>query len=178
MRNIRNKYKFITGVFLTFVLGVGGGAMTMAAIPSSSTSLITACRDDSTGSLRVVDTDNSESCVSGESQVVWSGEQSAVLRVVYDPERLDEGIPIPSTQYSRGILGTKKVFENGEGSNLVGFCVHLAFQPLYANSSSLASSSYDAHTPGVVSGACGSGYEAFIACPGSCVDASPYYFTN
>ena len=66
----RGAVGFTAGVVVTGLL-VGGGAA-IAAIPSTSTSAITACASRSTGALRVIDYQAGARCSNRESTVSWT----------------------------------------------------------------------------------------------------------
>jgi hypothetical protein len=53
---------------------IGGIQVAQAAIPDSSTGVITGCYHNSTGALRVIDAQAGQTCGSGQTQLTWNQE--------------------------------------------------------------------------------------------------------
>jgi hypothetical protein len=126
-----------------------------AAIPHTATKMISACRDNTTGDLRVIDVQDSETCSGSETALQWSGHQTATVNIAVDPE--DETL---SENYdasvSRNVISATRITTSPTDN---GYCINLPFTPLYGTVGSL----YGVNNSGDVDSLCGgSGYEAFV----------------
>jgi len=65
----KRKFAAVTAAASMVLIGVGTAAY--AAIPNSSTGVITGCRNNSTGALRVIDYQAGTRCKSGETTLNW-----------------------------------------------------------------------------------------------------------
>lgn len=101
-----------------------------AAIPHSTTKMISACRDNSTGALKVIDAENSATCGGSETLLTWGGEQTAVVHISNDS---NSNYPFEyDAELSRNAATVVKVSEVGA---LDGFCVDLPFTPIHSSDS-------------------------------------------
>lgn len=81
--------KIALGVSSALVAVSGATAGVFAAIPHSTTGIISACRANSDGTVRLIDTQAGASCNGSETAISWaSGDSShsALLRINPDPE--------------------------------------------------------------------------------------------
>lgn len=126
-----------------------------AVIPDSQTSLITACRNNASGSLGVLDDQVGVFCKNMETQLTWSGARSAIARFDYVPSD-PHGPGVFSPQESRGIDTYKAVVYEG----LPGYCIHVPFRPKFV-SPNLAYTLHadDQDERSIVSTSCGPGFE-------------------
>ena len=80
---IKNKLSFMVAIMTAAVIGGVTTAFVQAAIPSS-TGIISGCRSNLTGVLRVIDTEDSETCATGETAVDWhEGENTALIHILF-----------------------------------------------------------------------------------------------
>jgi hypothetical protein len=162
MKQLFNRYKKIvvaTGLLAVGVAAVGVASATFAAIPHTVTKEISACRNDSTGALRVIDAEASETCSTGETGLSWSGAQTAIATYDYDvSDPLGPGVY--SASKSRNVASQKIGSYETETSSIAGVCIHLNFTPKFANPQP-AYTTYDTDSADIVTTACGSGYEYF-----------------
>jgi hypothetical protein len=146
-------------VIVAVAVGIGGA--TFAAIPHSVTKEISACRDNTSGALRVIDAEASATCNTGETGLSWSGAQTAIAAYDYD-ESDPLGPGVYNASNSRNVASQKIGNYETENSSMAGICMHLSFTPKFV-SPQPAYSTYDADGAGsdIVESACGSGYEYF-----------------
>jgi hypothetical protein len=57
---------------ITALLVIVGATVAFAAIPHSATGVITGCRHNSTGALRVIDAEAGATCAGNETQLTWN----------------------------------------------------------------------------------------------------------
>lgn len=159
MKILHKKSLLVLGVVAAFVMGVSVTAVTFATIPGSTNKVISACRDTSTGSLRVIDAEANETCNSGEVSLTWSGAQSAIAAFSTD----SLGQPSFNSTGSRDISDIKAgTYDDGNGGVVEGFCLHLDFTPKFISPDPQYSSLRDSDVA-IIASACGSGYEFFTA---------------
>lgn len=122
---------------ISVLIGVGLLALSIiistsvfAAIPHSTTKMISACRDNTSGSLKVIDVQNSQTCSGSETLLEWGGEQTAVVHISSDS---NSSYPFEyDAELSRNAATVVKVSEIGA---LDGFCVDLPFTPIHSSDS-------------------------------------------
>jgi hypothetical protein len=71
---VKNKISLVGIILISVAVGGATTAGVMAAIPDSSGN-INGCYDNSTGALRVINSENSDTCSSGETALNWSQAQ-------------------------------------------------------------------------------------------------------
>lgn len=78
--------RFFAAIVAATMVGGLTTAMVMASVPNSTTGVIDGCYD-SNGALRVIDTEASATCDTGETPVSWNGSNTMTLtkRASYDP---------------------------------------------------------------------------------------------
>lgn len=155
---------------------VTGGLLTTgvsAMIPHSKTMVISACRDNITGLLYVIDEQAGNTCDSSQTSITWGGEQSAVAFVSYTEP---EGVPTLAVEkgLSRNIKSSKQAVIDTLGG--LGLCVNVSFDLRYVSSSE----AYTVINPGDANGdlirsECGSNYDAFVTPMGAWI---PIYFSE
>jgi hypothetical protein len=125
---IANDKLWVVGLVSLFITLFGVITVTKAAIPDSETKVISACRDNTSGSLKVIDAENSGTCSGSETLLTWGGEQTAVVHIGNDSTSSFPFKYEPS--FSRNVTSVAQSV--GVGS-LDGFCVDLPFVPLHSS---------------------------------------------
>lgn len=72
LKSLNKNFKYIIGITLASVVGGASAAFVSAAIPNSSTGVISGCYVPITGTLRVIDNQAGQSCATGEVALVWN----------------------------------------------------------------------------------------------------------
>lgn len=110
------------------VAGSGAAVGVFAAIPHSTSGIISACYTNTTGALRVIDSQASAACENDETALSWSSattdKNTALMHITPDPN--DEASFILDTAKSRNIIAATTI--NQDGTRY--FCAKVAFQPL------------------------------------------------
>jgi hypothetical protein len=101
----------LTIVGLAIVVLLGGGLIAQAAIPDSA-GVIHACRKNSGGALRVIDTDAGQTCMANETALNW---RQGVPLALFDPNVLGSSLQVPAD----GLLHSLHV-ECAAGSAITG----------------------------------------------------------
>ena len=124
---------------LVAVAALFGGAVTtvavFAAIPNSSTGLISACRNNLTGALRAIDAQSGATCGFGSTGLSWpststgdgDSTHSALLRV--EASLADPTDYVMDPARSRNIVDAKMVYDTTPGSEGKSLCIKVAFTP-------------------------------------------------
>jgi hypothetical protein len=116
------------GVVLAILLGALivalAGSQAIAAVPHSSTGVVTSCYD-STGALRVVDTERGGACATGETPLTWNAttvsatqwSSAAIKQMNPNPGVLDLAMLQPGNKLPAGswILTASVLIANGAG---------------------------------------------------------------
>lgn len=181
LAKLQKKYKHWAAVFLLIVVSVTATAGVMAAIPHSTSGVISACRNTFTGALKAIDTQSGAGCGVFETPLNWNSHQSGVVFFEHMPSSPGSdfyGSYNPAK--SRNVTSVKAVLpaEDTAGGGIGGFCVDLPFAPLVAVSDAGAdiTSYYAAKGDGSVTSYCGAGYDFYIA--GPTVANGGWYVTN
>lgn len=178
--------------------GVATTAAVFAAIPNSSTGLISACRNNLTGALRAIDAQVGATCGFGSTALSWpstntgdgDSTHSALLRLKPDPS--DPANYVIDNTRSRNVLDVKTVADpNPENADYRSLCVKLTFTPevkvvgsvdvLGGGSLTNISIVTDGEaTAGGITGVCGSGYHGIAFLNPNSGDAvgRSFFFSN
>jgi|SRR5579862_1208554 len=148
---ITKNLKFITAILLASLVGGLTTNLVRASVPDSS-GVIHACRNDLRESVSIIDTDNSESCGTGETALSWNN--GPQVDYIY----LDSSADLNTTD-SQGVLAHAVI----DG----GLCLNMNFSPRIGipdgspgyPSIALAS---DPYTSSTLSDVCGSGYNVMV----------------
>lgn len=123
------------------VAGSGATAVVFAAIPHSTTKVISACRANDNGAIRVIDAQAGATCEETETALNWASAgdgdstHSASLRLVPDPQ--DSTNFVMSPQRSRNIVQvTTKEDVNNPGYRTL--CIQVTFDPEHTRSTQAA----------------------------------------
>lgn len=165
---------------ISLVIGIGATVGVFAAIPHSTTKVISACRNNVSGALRVIDLQSGAQCNFLEKGLSWNGDletpsagaKTAVFRQI--PDTSDSDFPYAySPQYSRGILSHKKLVANDPVNNPTdnrGYCIELDFTVAFTTSNGGSNTEGLVFYPASLDGsglsidtACGPGYDALIS---------------
>lgn len=171
---IMYKKQFVAMSVLVVGLVIGFGTITFAEMPHTDTKLISACRDNSTGSLRVIDAQASETCDTGETSLTWSGAQSAIARFDPSDSFLENGLynASKSRNISSYIVGS---YDDGNGNDYgTGYCINVNFTPRFVSPTPTYSLSDGGSEADLVTNACGLGYDYFL----KNTSGITYYFTE
>lgn len=124
------------GVFAAIIASSGVAAVTFASIPHSTTGVISACRANSDGAVRVIDAESGATCEASETAMSWASaadgnsSHSALLRLDPNPEDSTNYVMNPAR--SRNIVDVKTVnIPDGEGARML--CIKAAFDPEVAD---------------------------------------------
>lgn len=125
---ITNDKLLVVGMASLFIALFCVITVTKAAIPDSETKMISACRDNTSGSLKVIDAENSATCSGSETLLTWGGERTAVMHVSNDST---SSYPFEyDAELSRNVTSVDQI--SGVGT-LDGFCVDLPFTPIHSS---------------------------------------------
>lgn len=110
------------------IAGTGATMAAFAAIPHSTTGVISGCYATSDGAVRVIDAQDSETCEPGETALNWNvagagSQTSAVLHL--DPDPNDNTTYVMDAARSRNVLDVKTL--DLEGNKYL--CIKVAFRP-------------------------------------------------
>ena len=154
----------ILAVLSIFFVGIFIGGIAYGAIPHSTSKVITACRNDSNGTLKVINAEIGETCGSSASVLSWDGSQSAIVHI--DNDQNAQTFPLSyNPNKSRNILNVTRVYSDGISIPSDGFCIDLSFRPLYGSDRGSSQIEVDFDENGTLEAYCGQStdYEAFIA---------------
>lgn len=170
------------------IAGSGAAVGVFAAIPHSTTGTISACYTNTTGALRVIDSQANATCEAGETALSWSSattdKNTAMMHLIPDPN--DEASFILDTAKSRNIIAASTL--NQDGSRYL--CAKVAFQPqieiVQTDDSMMgggAAVDIRIPTPGSdlangVQTLCGEGYNVISFLNGSAVFEQSVFFSN
>ncbi len=125
----------------TLLAGSGATVAVFAAIPHSTTGVISACRANADGAIRVIDAEAGATCEETETALSWASAgdgdstHSASLRLVPNPE--DPTNFVMSPERSRNIVQvTTKEDVNNPGYRAL--CIQVAFSPEHTRSTQAA----------------------------------------
>lgn len=114
------------------VAGSGATVAVFAAIPHSTTGVISACRANADGAIRVIDAEASATCEASETPISWvsaadgDSTHSALLRL--EPNSEDATNYVMNSTRSRNIVQvTTREDENNPGYRAL--CIQVAFNP-------------------------------------------------
>lgn len=122
-------------VFVVIAALLAGSSLTVgvfAAIPHSTTGVITACRTNLTGALRIIDAESGATCNGLETTLSWgtasSDTNSALLQL--DPDPSHDYTYVMNAGHSRNILDVKTVDDPDPGNTDAKYlCIKVAFNP-------------------------------------------------
>lgn len=134
--------KNLTLVIAAAVLaGSGATAVVFAAIPNSTTGVISACRANSDGAMRVIDAQAGATCEETETAINWASAgdgdstHSASLRLEPNPE--DSTSYVMSPARSRNIVQAV-VKQDVNNPDYRALCVQVNFSPEHTRSTQAA----------------------------------------
>jgi len=123
--------KVTLGAVAALIAGTGATAA-FAAIPHSTTGVISACRANADGAIRVIDAEASATCSGSETAMSWvsandgDSSHSALARLEADSQ--DANNYVLNTTRSRNVVDVKTVNDpENEGYRVL--CIKLTFNP-------------------------------------------------
>lgn len=125
--------KAALGMTAAVVAVTGATAAVFAQIPHSTTGVISACRANSDGTVRLIDTQANGVCEQDETAVSWASagdgdsSHSALARLVPNPQ--DPLNYVLDSTRSRNVVNVKTVDLDPENSIYRMLCIQLTFSP-------------------------------------------------
>jgi hypothetical protein len=171
--NLSRGKKIIGALVLAGVLGSASTVAVLAAIPDSDTGVISACRNNLSGSLRAIDAQSSATCNSLETSLSWQSDP--VAYVTMNDGSDSNGMPTPqiTATASRGVTDVKyvSVLSDPEDPNSVYridyLCFNVSFVPRMAYDTSIGNMHIQVYTSSTDSATvqdhCGTGWNVAIA---------------
>lgn len=121
----QNRKLFVaSGILATILAIIAASTGVFANIPNSTSGYYDGCRDNSTGALKVIDTQNSETCSQSETAVSWPSSTPAIAYAnVGDTSGTLTGYT--SSEVTSATVTTQ------EGNGYYQICFQLTFEPKF-----------------------------------------------